>query len=430
MRVLMSVMPFAGHVRPITHLVSTLIDRGHTVTVYTGARYRGQVERTGARMLPWHDAHDYDEHRVRDFFPEAGRSGFRGMLGNVVHVFLGTAAGQARDLVRELDGPAGPYDVVAGDTLSFGIGLAAELRPLPCASISIVPNSHPGRQVPPMGLRLGPARGPAGELRNRVLWRGMEVPLTALKRAYRQARHDVGLDPNRRIELSATTGDLVLLTGPPRLDHDRTDLPERFHYVGRLGDPDRPPRPAVRTSPPHILVTQGTYHTDPGDLLIPTIRALTGRPVRVTVTTGRRGDTDLGIPVPANVMVVDYADFADLLPRTAVLVTNGGWGGVLDALAAGVPLVVAGGELDKPEIAARVARSRVGVDLRTGRPRPRAVRRAVLRALTDPVIADQARACAGELARLGGSVRAAQLIEELVGDPISRRESRHSPPGR
>lgn len=89
----------------------------------------------------------------------------------------------------------------------------------------------------------------------------MEVSTTALRRAYRQARQDLGLD--RRIEFGAMSGDLVLLTRPPRLDHDRTDLPPRSHYVRRLGDPDRPPRPAVRASPPHVLVTQGTHNTGP-----------------------------------------------------------------------------------------------------------------------------------------------------------------------
>lgn len=93
----MPVIPLAGHVRPIIHLAGGLIARGHTVTVHTGGRYREPVERVGARMLPWRDARDFDETRLRETFPDAGRSGFRGMLGNFLHVFLGTAAGQAQD---------------------------------------------------------------------------------------------------------------------------------------------------------------------------------------------------------------------------------------------------------------------------------------------------------------------------------------------
>jgi UDP:flavonoid glycosyltransferase YjiC (YdhE family) len=56
---------------------------------------------------------------------------------------------------------------------------------------------------------------------------------------------------------------------------------------------------------------------------------------------------------------------------------------VLAALAHGVPLVVAGGDIDKPEIAARVAWAGAGVNLRTGRPSPRAVLRAWRSVSTD-----------------------------------------------
>ena len=73
--------------------------------------------------------------------------------------------------------------------------------------------------------------------------------------------------------------------------------------------------------------------------------------------------------MPANARQAPFLPYDRLLPRTSVTVTNGGWGGVLASLAAGVPLVVAGGTLDKPEIARRVAWSGTGVDLRTGTPR-------------------------------------------------------------
>jgi UDP:flavonoid glycosyltransferase YjiC (YdhE family) len=53
----------------------------------------------------------------------------------------------------------------------------------------------------------------------------------------------------------------------------------------------------------------------------------------------------------------------------------------------GVPLVVAGDTEDKPEVAARVAWSGVGITLRTGRPRPDRLRAAVRRRLVRRTIA-------------------------------------------
>jgi UDP:flavonoid glycosyltransferase YjiC (YdhE family) len=97
-----------------------------------------------------------------------------------------------------------------------------------------------------------------------------------------------------------------------------------------------------------------------------------------------------------------------------VVVSNGGWGGVLASLAAGVPLVVAGGTLDKPEIARRVAASGAGIDLRTGRPSPARVREAVERVLAEPAYRDRAGRVAASLARHGGVVAAADLVERLA----------------
>ncbi len=65
------------------------------------------------------------------------------------------------------------------------------------------------------------------------------------------------------------------------------------------------------------------------------------------------------------------------------MITNGGYGGVQFALAHGVPLVVAGDTEDKPEIAARVAWSGAGINLRTGRPAQAAIAEAVRSVLAE-----------------------------------------------
>ena len=61
------------------------------------------------------------------------------------------------------------------------------------------------------------------------------------------------------------------------------------------------------------------------------------------------------------------------------------------ALSAGVPLVVAGNTEDKPEVAARVAWSGAGVNLRTGTPTPGVVRTAVREVLNDARYLQRAR---------------------------------------
>ena len=129
---------------------------------------------------------------------------------------------------------------------------------------------------------------------------------------------------------------------------------------------------------------------------------------------------------PANARVVDLIDFATVLPQTSVLVTNGGWGGVLAGVGAGVPLVLAArGAADKKYIAARVARSGAGIDLRAGQPRPAAVADAVRKVLADPAYTERARQIGVELGQLGGAPAAADLLEQLAGTraPVRRPAS-------
>jgi len=136
--------------------------------------------------------------------------------------------------------------------------------------------------------------------------------------------------------------------------------------------------------------------------------------VTVVVATGVPGRDELPFPVPSNVRVAGFLPYADLLPRVDLVVTNGGWGGTLAALAHGIPLVIAGGDLDKPEIAARVAWAGAAVNLKTGTPSAAKVASGVDRVLADPSFRDAATRVGAQLRSLGGAEHAAELLEELL----------------
>ena len=87
----------------------------------------------------------------------------------------------------------------------------------------------------------------------------------------------------------------------------------------------------------------------------------------------------------------------------------------------GVPLMIATDSQNKPEIAARVEWSGVGIHLRTGAPRPRRIRRAVRSLVDDARYIAAARRIAAEIASMpDGPGAAASLIEEVArsGRPV------------
>jgi UDP:flavonoid glycosyltransferase YjiC (YdhE family) len=173
-----------------------------------------------------------------------------------------------------------------------------------------------------------------------------------------------------------------------------------------------------------VLVTQGTVATDPRHLLIATIEALAGVPALVVVTTGGRVGELLHAlpgPLPANVRIEQFVPYAQLMPHVDVLVTNGGYGTVQQALAHGVPIVVAGATEDKPENAARIAWSGTGVRIRSQRPTSERIREAV-RAVTEiPRYRERAAVIAREMAGYDAPRTAADLLEQLArsGAPVT-----------
>src|SRR6187431_1466340 len=114
-KILVPVMPFAGHIAPITGVVAELASRGHQVTVYPGSRYLERFERLGVRAITWTEAPDFDEHDLPATFPQVGRRGPLGLIANVEHIFIRSGVGQARDIlaIHERD----PFDLIVGDVM-------------------------------------------------------------------------------------------------------------------------------------------------------------------------------------------------------------------------------------------------------------------------------------------------------------------------
>ncbi len=164
-----------------------------------------------------------------------------------------------------------------------------------------------------------------------------------------------------------------------------------------------------------VLVTQGTLaNTDLSQLVGPTLTALAGEDVTVIATTGGPPIEAIPVALPANARAERFLPFDRLLPKVNVMVTNGGYGAVNHALSLGVPLVVAGGSEEKPEIAARVAWAGAGINLESARPSPEQIRDAVLATLTDRRYREGAQALRDDFARYNALDTIASIVEELV----------------
>lgn len=428
--------PIYGHVAPMIGIGRGLRARGHRVTLLSGSKFRVEAEAAGLRFLPLPAETDYDDANLDAWLP--GRDRYRGLAAgryDVIGLFVGPLPAQHHALTAAL--AAERYDAVVCESSFLGalpllLSVSADRR-LPVVGVSTTPLQVRSVDCAPFGSGLHPRNSPFTRNRNRIidafLHRG---PLRPIHRAVEDALAEVGVhEPAGSYFDHATTFDATFHLAAPSTEYPRRELPASVRFVGPLRDEptswaSEPPWwEDLDGSRPVVHVTQGTLdNTDPGKLLAPTLAGLAEEDVLVVASTGGRPVDglirQLGGRLPANARVAGFLPYDALLPRTSVMVTNGGFGGVQRALAAGVPLVVSGRTEDKPEVAARVTWCGAGVNLRTSRPSPERVRRAVMKVLNRPRYRRAAEQVQRECAAAGDPVDviAATLHDLSVGVPV------------
>lgn len=427
-RFLFATMSIPGHVAPLAPVARRLVARGHSVVWYTSGHFRDQVEATGASFRPLVSTLDYGDSAYDVHFPQRARlSGLRQVVFDFEHLFVGAVEGYVDDL-RSIVADFHPDALVTDPVVAAG-WILEEVDGLPCATINVSVLGLPSRNTAPFGLGLRPTRGGLGQVRNRVLlWVTDHVVFRRVNHAYRLLARRRGWPV---AAFRPRTGRfLYLQPSIPELEYARDDLPAQVHFIGALLaerrlDVEEPDWwddvvAARAQGRPVVLLTQGTIATNQAELVEPTLEALAAEPVLV-VAAGV--DPQRLAALPANTRATRYVDFMALMPLVDVFVTNGGFGGVMIALANGVPVLCAGTTEDKAEVAARVAHAGVGINLMTNRPSPQRVREAVQSLLAETGYRDRARTIRAILAVADAADTAADLLEELArtGQPVLSR---------
>jgi UDP:flavonoid glycosyltransferase YjiC (YdhE family) len=249
----------------------------------------------------------------------------------------------------------------------------------------------------------------------------------------RLAELGVGPLPMPVLDAIETLPDVHLQPTVPSFEYPLAHVPPALAFVGAMPPPATAlPLPGwareVEAARRVVLVTQGTFaNADLGQLIAPTLGALADEPdTLVVATTGGRPVGAIPGPIPGNARLAEYLPFDWLLPRVDLLVTNGGYGTVNMALKAGVPMVVAGLEADKIEIAARVGWSGAGINLATDHPTSEAIRAAARRVLSEPQFRAQAARFAEEFARHDTEAEIVRHILEACHRNAAARPTSHA----
>lgn len=422
--IIIAACPAHGHVTPLLTVARGYVERGDDVRFITGTKFTDRVTATGATHIALPSEADIKFDNLEAMFPERARlKGLRAATFDIEHIFAKPAKLQYEAIMAAH--AAQPADAVLADqNFLGGAFLLAHRRPTRPAVVvcGVIPLAIPSTDTAPFGMGLPPARL-FNRQRNAILaalshrvWAPADDTLDRLHRAaHRQAL------PGQIANWYAWADAAVQFT-VPSFEYPRSDAPASLHFIGPLnGTGSQAPLPDwwgdLDGSHPVIHVTQGTVaNNDYAQVIAPTLEALAGEDLLVTVATGGR-PLDTLPPLPANARAAEYLPYDELLPRTNVFVTNGGYGGVQHALSYGLPIVATGGKEDKPEVGARVAWSGVGRRIRSERPTPSALRRDILTVLNQPRYQQASRRVAAEMAAAPGFTGLADIVDRLVARP-------------
>jgi MGT family glycosyltransferase len=168
---------------------------------------------------------------------------------------------------------------------------------------------------------------------------------------------------------------------------------------------------------PTVYLTLGTsplFNTRPA-IYRAFIEGLADEPLNLIIAVGRNNDPDAFGRIPPNVRIERYIPQTLLFPRCTVVISHGGSGTVMAALAHGLPLVLVPIGADQPPNARRCADLGVARVMDEDTLTPSIARSAVRRVLDDPAYRQNAARMRAEIESLPDTDEAVLLLERLAG---------------
>jgi len=208
--------------------------------------------------------------------------------------------------------------------------------------------------------------------------------------------------------------DLVLSPFPPSFRSPGFPLPATT-FSFRSSEVIRPVQ-GVRAEPPTVYFTLGTVFQDgPDSLFTRVLAGLREVSANVIVTVGERNDPAVLGPQPGHIRVERFIPQNEVLPYCDLVVSHGGSGSVIGALAHGLPSVLLPLGADQPHNAKRCAELGVGQGLDAVSVTPAEVAATVSTLLADQSYRHAAQRIQAEINDLPDVRRTVALLEHLTG---------------
>ncbi len=407
-----------GSVPPIIHAAERMVRLGHDVRIMSDACNRPEAEAAGARFVPWTRAPSRpDKSKGSDLVRDWEAEGPAGLFRLLDEIIVGPALAYAEDITAELRRE--DADLVVSLEMLLGVLAACERLEQPvvafAANICVLPLAG----APPFVGGLAPPRDEAERAALAEHSRNVRELFDSRLSGLNAARAALGLTPLEHLADQLLAAQSLLMATSQAFDFPWSPQPAFVRYVGpQIDDPSwagswELPWPGGDARP-QVLVGFSTSFQDHVGVLQRVLDALADLPVRVVLTCGETIEPG-ELVAPRNAHVVARAPHVAIMRETSLVVTHGGHGTVIRALAAGLPMLVIPHGRDQVDNARRVTERGAGLSLEAAATADE-IRAAAQRLLQEPDFAEAARKLGAVVAE---DARSPSLVEALEAAALS-----------
>ncbi len=232
-----------------------------------------------------------------------------------------------------------------------------------------------------------------------------------------------GLDPDPKYQWSDR---LQIAQCPERLDFPRAALPPSFRYGGPWRQSEPTEFLPTDDDRPLIFCSLGSLQGARRSLFAAMTSACAAVGARAVVAHGGGLSDHEANSLPGDPLVRAFLPQTSILPQCAAAILHGGFNTVLDALAAGIPIVAVPLAFEQPATAARLSRIGAACVVSPANAGKGWLEPALRRVLTNPVHHRAARLLAEDIAAGGGAAEAAVLVNAALRDDADARPVRLS----
>ena len=408
--------PGTGHLNAMSALGYELQQRGHKVTLFGLPDVKSYATAAKLEFYPI-GAAEFPLGSTKRSPELLGRlSGIPALLYTVKLFCQGTEV-MLQD-VPQACLQAGIQALLIDQALFEGSTIAEHLN-LPFVTIcnAVLLNSEPA--VPPSLTSWDYDPSAKGQLRNQIgtnLLKLAGVPVQLIVNQYREKWGLRTLSNNDQVDLWSKRA--IISQQPPSFEFPRQQLPDYVHFVGPLvNDLARAeiPFPWEKLSDcPLIYASLGTVQNRLLKVFIQIAYACLGLDVQLVISLGGATEPEKLGYVPGSPIVVKAAPQLALLKRASLCITHAGMNTTLESLSNGVPMVAIPVTNDQPAVAARIAWTKTGKVVDLNNCTVDNLKTAIQQVLFQPEYRQNALKLKTEIEQVGGTAKAAEIIEEVL----------------